>query len=140
MAQKKESHAGAIVAAGAGVVALSAAAYLMFGPEGKKHRKDLKSWMIKMKADVMEQMENVQEITGPVYETIVNEVSEKYKALGNISAADLAKEADTLKKHWKMMQREAKAKLAAKAAKKTPVKAKAKPAAKKAVATKKARA
>ena len=140
MAQKKGgSSTGAMVAAGAGVVALSAAAYLIFGPEGKKHRKDLKSWMVKMKADVMEQMENVQEITGPVYENIVDQVKQKYQALGNVSVAELAAEADLLKKHWKMMQREAKAKLTAKSAKKAPAKAKAKPAAKK-VATAKARA
>ena len=57
MAAKNESNAGKIAAAGAGIVALSAAAYLIFGPEGKKHRKDLKSWMVKMKAEVMEKME-----------------------------------------------------------------------------------
>ena len=139
---KNESNAGKMMAAGAGVVALSAAAYLIFGPEGKKHRKDLKSWMVKMKADVMEKMEEAGELTAPVYEAIVNEVSEKYNSLGGIDAAQLATEASLLKKHWKMMHAEAKKKLALKAASKKPapkkVTAKAAPA-KKAAAAKKAR-
>lgn len=138
-ASKNESNMGKMVAAGAGVVALSAAAYLLFGPEGKKHRKDLKSWMVKMKAEVMEKMEEAQELTVPVYEAIVNEVSEKYKALGNIDPTELSKEADALKKHLKMLQREAKAKLMEKLSKKAAPKAKAKAPAKK-VAAKKARA
>jgi Tfp pilus assembly protein PilP len=139
-ASKNESNMGKMVAAGAGVVALSAAAYLLFGPEGKKHRKDLKSWMVKMKAEVMEKMEEAQELTAPVYEAIVNEVSEKYKMLGNIDPAELAKEADTLKKHLKMLQREAKAKIMEKLEKKAAPKAKAKVAAVKKVVAKKARA
>lgn len=116
MAQAKKSNVGKMVAAGAGVIALSTAAYLLFGPEGKKHRKDLKSWMIKMKAEVMEKMEEAKELTGPAYEAIVNEVSEKYKSLKNISADDLAKEAQSLKKHWKMMSSEMKKKAAEKKA------------------------
>ena len=132
MAQAKKNNVGKIVAASAGAIALSAAAYLLFGPEGKKHRKDLKSWMIKMKAEVMEKMEDVQELTGPAYEAIVNEVSEKYKSLKNVSADDLAKEAQALKKHWKMMAIELKKKAASKV--KPAVKAGAK------VAVKKARA
>ena len=114
MAAKNESNAGKIAAAGAGIVALSAAAYLIFGPEGKKHRKDLKSWMVKMKAEVMEKMEQAGEITGPVYEAIVNEVSDKYKSIGGIDAAALAAEAGLLKKHWKMMQSEMRKKHASK--------------------------
>ncbi len=144
MAAKNESNAGKIAAAGAGIVALSAAAYLIFGPEGKKHRKDLKSWMVKMKAEVMEKMEQAGEITGPVYEAIVNEVSDKYKSLSGIDAAALAAEAGLLKKHWKMMQSEMRKKMASKKApakKAAPKKVTAKAApAKKAVASKKARA
>jgi gas vesicle protein len=118
MAKAKSSNVGKIVAAGAGAIALSAAAYLLFGPEGKKHRKDLKSWMIKMKAEVMEKMEEAQELTAPTYEAIVNEVSEKYKALKHVSADDLAKEASSLKKHWKMMAKDLKKKTTPKTKKK----------------------
>ena len=142
MAAKNESNAGKIAAAGAGIVALSAAAYLIFGPEGKKHRKDLKSWMVKMKAEVMEKMEQAGEITGPVYEAIVNEVSEKYKSIGGIDTAALAAEAGLLKKHWKMMQSEMRKKHASKKlpAKKAVAKKVTAKAAPKKAAAKKARA
>ena len=135
MAANHESNAGKMAAAGAGIVALSAAAYLIFGPEGKKHRKDLKSWMVKLKAEVMEKMEEAGEITGPVYEAIVNEVSDKYKSLSGIDAAALAAEAGLLKKHWKMMQSEMRKKMASKKAPAKKVSAK-KVAAKKAPAKK----
>ena len=73
----------------------------------------------------------------------ISEYSDKYKSLSGIDTAALATEAATLKKHWKMMQAEARKKMALKAGAKKPaakkVTAKAAPA-KKAVASKKARA
>ena len=124
MAQKKSSGAGVgtAMAVGAGVAALSAAAYLIFGPEGKKHRKDLKSWMVKMKADVMEKMEEAGELTAPVYEAIVAEVQDKYKMMKNVDAADLEKEVAELKKNWRAMQKMAKDKMKKPAAKKAAAK------------------
>jgi Tfp pilus assembly protein PilP len=123
MAQKKEKGGvGAAVAIGAGVAALSAAAYLLFGPEGKKHRKDLKSWMVKMKAEVMEKMEKAKELTAPAYEAIVSAVEEKYKAMKNVDPKDLEKEVAELKKNWREMMKLSKGKT---------IKAKAKPAPKK---------
>jgi hypothetical protein len=35
---------GKAIAAGVGVAAVSAAAYLLFGPEGKKNRKKINGW------------------------------------------------------------------------------------------------
>lgn len=128
MAQKKSgAGVGTAVAVGAGVAVLSGAAYLLFGPEGKKHRKDLKSWMIKMKADVMEKMEEAKELTGPAYEAVVAEVANKYKALKHISPADIEKEVAELKKNWRGMMKTMKAKKPAskKAASKKPAAKKA---------------
>lgn len=125
MAQKKSgAGVGTAVAVGAGMAALSAAAFLLFGPEGKKHRKDLKSWMVKMKADVMEKMEEAGELTGPAYEAILAEVQNKYKALKNVDAADLEKEVAELKKNWRAMAKMAKGKAKKPAAKKAPAKKK----------------
>jgi Tfp pilus assembly protein PilP len=116
MAQKKTaSGVGAAVAVGAGVMALSAAAYLLFGPEGKKHRKDLKSWMVKMKAEVMEKMEKAKELSTPAYEAILAGIETKYKALKNVDPMDVEKEIAELKKNWRAMAKGAKKPAAKKA-------------------------
>ena len=110
---KKESSAknvGKMVAVGAGIAALSAAAYVLFGPEGKKNRKAIRGWAVKMKGEVIEKLENAKEITEPVYHDIVNKVSDKYSKLKNVDAEELAKAIEDLRKQWKNMVRDAKPK------------------------------
>lgn len=110
---KKESQVkniGKAVAVGAGIAALSAAAYVLFGPEGKKNRKAIRGWAIKMKGEVIEKLENAKEITEPVYHDIVTKISEKYAKLKNVDQAELAKAVEELRKQWKNMVRDAKPK------------------------------
>ena len=132
MAKKNnDSGMGSKMAIGASVVGLAGAAYLLFGPEGKKHQKDMKSWMLKMKAEALEKMEDLKELSAPVYENLVSELESKYKAMKNVDSATLAKEVANLKKNYRMMAKEAKAKMmkgkkpAAKAKAKAPAKKKA---------------
>ena len=42
---------------GAGVAGLAATAYFFLGPKGKQHQRHAKAWAIKMKGDVIEQLE-----------------------------------------------------------------------------------
>lgn len=113
-----KSSVGKVVAIGAGVAALSVAAYMLFGPNGKKNQKALKGWAIKMKGEIIEKMEAVKDITAPVYEKIVSEVSAKYAKLKHIDPKDLENEVATLKKHWKAMMKSATKKTVKKVAKK----------------------
>ncbi len=53
-----------------------------------------------MKAEVAEKIENMKEVTGPVYEKIVHEVADKYRKLKNIDPKDVQAEITALKKHW----------------------------------------
>lgn len=94
------NNTGKVVGAIAGIAALSVATYLLVGPNGKKNRKDLKAWMVKMKADVAEKIENLKEVSTPVYEKIVDEVANKYSKIKNINQNDLKAEAMHLKKEW----------------------------------------
>lgn len=105
MTQKKttKTSVGKVVAIGAGVAAVSVAAYMLFGPNGKKNQKTVKGWAIKMKGEIIEKLELVKDITAPVYEKIVSEVAEKYAKLKHIDAADIEAEVATLRKHWKAM-------------------------------------
>ncbi len=122
----KKSNVGKAVAIGAGVAALSVGAYLLFGPNGKKNRKAARSWMMKMKGEVMEKVEGLKEVTAPLYEKAVSEVGAKYAKLKNVDKGELAAEIAEMKRHWKSMTKKggAKKKAVKKGAQKPAAKAK----------------
>lgn len=105
MVQKKTkgSDTGKAIAVGAGIAALSVAAYMLFGPNGKKNQKSIKGWAIRMKGEIIEKLEAVKDVTAPVYERVVSEVAAKYAKLKNVDAQDLEAEVVNLKKHWKAL-------------------------------------
>ncbi len=92
--------AGKVVAIGAGVAALAAATYYFFGPEGKKNQKKVKGWMIKMKGEIIDKMEDAKEMSETVYHQIVDTIAKKYQT--NMKAnPELAMYVDMLKKQWR---------------------------------------
>jgi hypothetical protein len=103
----KKSPNAAVIAAG--VAALAAAGYFVFGPNGKNNRKQIKGWTLKMKGDVLERLEKMKEVTPEVYNGIIDDVSTKYAKIKNISAGEIAEIAMDLKKHWNAIARDMKA-------------------------------
>ena len=95
------TSAGTVVAVGAGVIALAAASYFFFGPEGKKNRNSLKGWMVKMKGEVIEKLEESKDMSEAAYEKIVDTVATKYAKAGKISEAEIRLFAGLLKQQWK---------------------------------------
>jgi len=108
---KKGINAGEAIGIGAGIAALSAAAYIMFGPDAKKNRKAVRGWAVKMKGEVIEKLEQAKEITEPVYHNIVDQVQAKYAKVKNIDAKELEAIVADIKKHWKSLERDAKAEM-----------------------------
>lgn len=109
IAKKASSNnTGKVVGAIAGIAALSVATYLLVGPNGKKNRKDLKAWMVKMKADVAEKIEDMKEVSASKYHEIVDEVANKYSKMKNIKPADIKAEVLNLKKEWAKMTKSGK--------------------------------
>jgi hypothetical protein len=104
MAQKKQSSKkmapSAIAAIGAGAIALAAGTYYFFGPEGQKHRGKFKGWMIRMKGDIVEKIENTKEISQTVYDQIIDSVAAKYLKDTSINAADVKLLVARLKRDW----------------------------------------
>jgi hypothetical protein len=96
-----------IVEIGAGVAALSVAAYVLFGKEGKKNRKVIRGWAVKMKGEIIEKIENAKEITEPAYREIIDNMQAKYAKLKNVDQAELVNTITELKKHWKAIKKEA---------------------------------
>lgn len=111
---------GTVAAIGAGVLALAAGSYYFFGPEGKKNRGKLKGWMIKMKGEIIEKMEDAKDLTESAYEKIVDVVATKYAKGAKVAESDVRAFADVLKRQWKGINKHAAPKKAA--AKKAPAK------------------
>ena len=111
---QKGMSAGEKIAIGAGVVGASVAAYLLFGPEGKKNRKIVKGWAVKMKGEIMEKVESIKDLTEPVYENIVDQIQSKYEKLKNIDKKEVLAVAAEMRKHWKAVSKTAKPKKKAK--------------------------
>jgi hypothetical protein len=117
--QKKSVSGKAVgIAAGvAGVAAVSAAAYMLFGPHAKRNQKALRGWAVQMKGDIIEKFEDAKELSEPVYQTIIDEVTKKYSALKHIDPADLEDVVSEIRGHWKGMVKTA-SKVAKKSSKK----------------------
>jgi len=100
--------AGAAVGAVAGIAALTAAAYVLFGPDAKKNQKAIRGWAVKMKGEMIEKFEKARELTEPAYHRIVDEVSAKYAKAKNVDQAELAAMIADIRRHWKRMAKGAK--------------------------------
>lgn len=98
---KKSSGAATMMALGAAAVALAASSYYLFGPEGKIHRKKAAGWMLKMKGEIIEKLEEAGEVSEAAYHTIIDAVLATYVASGKIAAPELTAFATGLKGQWK---------------------------------------
>lgn len=115
---KNEAGVGKAVGIGVGVAALTAAAYLLFGKDGKKNRKMIRGWSVKMKGEIIEKFENAKELTEPLYHEIVDTIGAKYAKLKNIDPEELKDVVGEIKKHWKTLSKDAKVKKPKKVVKK----------------------
>lgn len=107
---KKGVSAGEVVGVGAGIAALAAASYILFGPQGKKNRKAIKGWTVKMKGEIIEKLEEAKEITEPVYHNIVDTIKAKYEKAKNVDQEDVDEVVAEIKKHWKALVKDSKPK------------------------------
>lgn len=98
---ENKNSTGKVLAVGVGIAALSAAAYVLFGPDAKKNRKKISGWATKMKGEIIEKFEKMQEITEPIYNKAIDDVAKKYAKSKSITAEELMGVVAELKKHWK---------------------------------------
>lgn len=101
---KKSSGTAKYAAIGAGLAGI-AAAYFFLGPKGKKHQKQTKAWAIKMKADVVEKLEEARDMSEPVYHEIIDSIAKEYEQKAKVGRKEIQSLAKDLKKHWKMISK-----------------------------------
>ena len=90
---------------GAGLAALAAAAagavYLYGTEAGKKRRKEIKGWMLKMRGDVMDRMEKMKDWSEEAYHNVIDGVADQYKKVKKVDPGEVSELVNDLKKHWK---------------------------------------
>ena len=112
--KKKGMSTGKKVAIGATIAAAGVAAYMLFGPDGKKNRKVVRGWAVKMKGEIIEKFEKVKDLSEPVYHNIVDQISAKYAKMKNVDQTELKSAVADIRKYWKAMYKGAKPKTKAK--------------------------
>lgn len=96
---KKSNIKSFTLGAAAALTALGA--YFLYGTkEGKERRTKVKGWILKMKGEVLEEIESLKELNEEAYHAVVDNVSKRYKALKNVDNAELQKVVKDLKGHW----------------------------------------
>jgi len=98
------------VAIGVGIAALAAAAagaYYLYGSDkGPARRQKIKSWTLRMKAEVMEEIEKLKEVNKEAYETVIATISKKYSQFKDLDPEEVAALAARMKTHWKDIQKD----------------------------------
>lgn len=85
-------------AVGAGVAALGAGAYYMFGPKGKTHQRKVFTVLSKMKKEVQTEVKKAKSATMPLYHKAVDMIAENYSRQYKLHAKDIRAFAGKLKK------------------------------------------
>lgn len=98
---KKGISKGKVVAGVAGVVAISAGAYYLFGPDAKKHQKKASALLLKMKKEVQTEIKKAKEVSTPIYNKAVDVVSKNYAKQYKLHGKDVKAFASKLKSEWK---------------------------------------
>ncbi len=97
-----------MIGAGIGVAAIAAlGTYFLYGKQGEKNRKLISGWILKMKGEVLEKVEEIKELNQEEYNKIVDEVSSRYAKLGKVGADELKHLTKDLKDAWKHIGSEA---------------------------------
>ena len=100
---------GKMIGAGIGLAAIAAlGTYFLHGARGEKNRQMIAGWILKMKGEVLEKVEEIKEINEKEYYKIVDEVSARYAKLEKVGAAELKNLTKDLKGAWKHLSKQLK--------------------------------
>lgn len=90
-------------AIGIGTAGLLGAYYLYGTKAGAGNRKKIEAWMLRAKADVIEQTSALKHVSEEQYKAIVDTVMEKYRSMKGVDVAEIVALGAILKKHWNSM-------------------------------------
>jgi len=93
--------------AGAGLAAAAGFLFLSDTREAKKRRRQVRSWMLRFKADVMDKLEDMKDASAEAYEKAIDDIKEKYENMKDMDKGELEDLAHELKDHWENIREEA---------------------------------
>lgn len=100
---------GAAIGLGAGLAAAAVGAalgsYLLTGKRATKTKRVLKSWMLKAKGELLEQLEGLQDVGEKAYDDAVDQVTAKYSKMSGVAQEEVDDMAAELKKQWKLVNK-----------------------------------
>lgn len=99
--------AGLGVALGAAALATAGAYFLYGSKNAEKNRQKVKSWALKAKAEVLEQIEKVKQLDAEQYRLIVDKVLEGYQGMQGTTQREIKALANELRQHWQDLERSA---------------------------------
>ncbi len=108
---KKDNNKNIAIAAGITGLFASAllGAHFLFNTEkGKKSLKHIKSWVFKLKGELLEKVEKVKDIDEETYHKLVDELTQKYQKVKGMTVEELTELTKELKANWKKIKDEAK--------------------------------
>jgi len=94
-----------MIAAAAGILGT----YFLYGTgAGAKKRAKIKGWMLKVKGDVLSEVEKLKDVSEGQYDKIVARVLSKYNKLKDVDSQELKLVGNDLKRAWKTFERDVK--------------------------------
>jgi len=83
----------------------AAGAYFLYGSEtADKNRKTVKSWMLKAKAEVLEQLEDTKKMSREEFQEVVAGVASTYAGVKAASKKDVSGFATEMMQHWDKLE------------------------------------
>ena len=92
--------AGISAGVAAAALSLAGAYYFYFSKDGEKNRKQARAWIIKAKKEVASRLDKMKRVDQQVYNSVIDAVAKKYKAVQNVDREEIATMVKELKGHW----------------------------------------
>jgi hypothetical protein len=87
------------------VVAIAIGKHVFYGPQGERNRHHARLWTLRAKAELLERMGEVQDLTEERYGELVDEVIAKYAAMKEVDAKKARGAGKIFKQKWKEMRK-----------------------------------
>lgn len=100
-----KSKIGKGAAMGTAVLAAVAGSYYLYSKFDDKQKSKVKSWAFRLRADVLDELENMKDVSQKAYDDAVDVASTKYAKLKNVDTDELKLLAKEMKKHWGGIQK-----------------------------------
>lgn len=119
--KKTSSSSQQVAAAGIGIalIAAAAGAFFLYGKHAPKRRQAVRSWMLKAKSEVLEQIEQLPTIDKETYYGLIDAAAERYLKLKEVNSSEVAGLVKELRGYWSGLSKQFSSKTPKKAAKKS---------------------